>query len=154
MYLNDNDFRTVIQSTPLVSIDLIIKNSKDEILLGERVNRPAQNFWFVPGGRILKMESIHDAFQRLTLVELGQQFSIDDAKLLGPYDHFYSDCVFGPDVSTHYVAIAYELLVGNSFDQLSSLPKNQHGNYRWSGIIDLLANPNVHVNTKAYFNSK
>lgn len=151
MYLNDNDFRTVIESAPLVSIDLIVKNNNGEILLGERVNRPAQNFWFVPGGRILKMESIHDAFQRITQAELGQQFSIKEAKLIGPYDHFYSDCVFGPNISTHYVAIAYELSVGDLLKDIYLCPKAQHLNFRWFELEVLKSNLKVHMNTKAYF---
>lgn len=47
-------FKTVIESTPLVSIDLIVLNSEGKILLGKRLKHPAQGYWFVPRGRILK----------------------------------------------------------------------------------------------------
>jgi colanic acid biosynthesis protein WcaH len=40
MYLDTATFATVIDSTPLVSIDLIVKNAEGEVLVGERVNRP------------------------------------------------------------------------------------------------------------------
>jgi colanic acid biosynthesis protein WcaH len=53
LFLDDTTFKTVIASTPLISIDLVVKNTKGEYLLGYRNNRPAQGFWFVPGGRIL-----------------------------------------------------------------------------------------------------
>lgn len=59
-------FRTVVESTPLVSIDLVVRNQQGNILLGERTNRPAQGYWFVPGGRILKDETFEGAFKRLT----------------------------------------------------------------------------------------
>ncbi|MDP5030892.1 GDP-mannose mannosyl hydrolase [Paraglaciecola sp.] len=147
MYLKVNTFKTVIASTPLVSIDLVIKNSNEEYLLGYRNNRPAQGYWFVPGGRILKDESLAEAFKRLTSQELGQVFSIEGATLQGPYDHFYSDCVFGDSPSTHYVAIAYKLNV----QDLTSLPKEQHSSYRWYSVAELLAAPDVHQHTKAYF---
>ncbi|TOB15241.1 NUDIX domain-containing protein, partial [Vibrio parahaemolyticus] len=55
--LDEQTFKLVVASTPLVSIDLIIRNSKRQILLGQRTNRPAQGFWFVPGGRICKDET-------------------------------------------------------------------------------------------------
>lgn len=71
MWLTDETFRTVLASTPLVSIDLVVENSAGEILLGQRLNRPAQGFWFVPGGRIQKSESLDAAFRRLTRGELG-----------------------------------------------------------------------------------
>ncbi len=47
-------FKTVINSTPLISVDLVIKNNEGQILLGKRTNRPAKGFWFVPGGWVLK----------------------------------------------------------------------------------------------------
>ncbi len=47
-------FLKVIDAAPLVTIDLIIRNPKSDVLLGKRLNRPAQGFWFVPGGRIRK----------------------------------------------------------------------------------------------------
>jgi colanic acid biosynthesis protein WcaH len=72
MFLDKETFSTVIESTPLVSIDLVIKNQQGQALLGQRLNRPAKGFWFVPGGRVLKNESLAAAFKRLTLDELGQ----------------------------------------------------------------------------------
>lgn len=149
MFLNKETFSTVIESTPLVSIDLVVKNQKGQALLGQRLNRPAKDFWFVPGGRILKSESLADAFKRLTLEELGQTFSIEQAGLLGPFDHFYKDNVFGDAFSTHYVAIAYVLTLECA---LEKLPLNiQHGNYQWFNIDELMQLDNVHQHTKNYF---
>jgi hypothetical protein len=39
---------------PLVSIDLIIRDNADRVLLGLRNNEPAKGYFFVPGGIILK----------------------------------------------------------------------------------------------------
>jgi colanic acid biosynthesis protein WcaH len=64
MFLEKDTFKTVIASTPLVSIDLVVTNQNGEALLGKRLNRPAKDFWFVPGGRILKEESLAAAFRR------------------------------------------------------------------------------------------
>ena len=72
MYLSKENFQTVIASTPLISIDLIIKNSQGEYLLGYRNNKPAQDYWFVPGGRILKDESKSDAYTRLVQMSYPQ----------------------------------------------------------------------------------
>jgi colanic acid biosynthesis protein WcaH len=41
----------IIGGTPLVSIDLVIRNSKGEVLLGKRVNRPAQGNLVRPRGQ-------------------------------------------------------------------------------------------------------
>ncbi|RYH91551.1 GDP-mannose mannosyl hydrolase, partial [Escherichia coli] len=36
--LTDEEFINVIKLTPLISIDFIVKNKRNEILLGKRVN--------------------------------------------------------------------------------------------------------------------
>lgn len=149
MFLDKQTFTTVIDSTPLVSIDLVVLDSEGNALLGKRLNRPAQGYWFVPGGRITKKESLADAFKRLTLDELGEAFSITDAELLGPFDHFYDDYVFGDEVSTHYVAIAYVLRLTQP---LSKLPMDiQHGDYSWFSKTELLRSYSIHKHSKWYF---
>ncbi|WP_441003649.1 GDP-mannose mannosyl hydrolase [Pseudocolwellia agarivorans] len=149
MFLDKETFSTVIESTPLVSIDLVVKNKHGQALLGERLNKPAKGYWFVPGGRILKDESMADAFKRLTKEELGQAFSINQTELLGPFDHFYSDNVFGDEFSTHYVAIAYVLTLDTDLEEL---PLDvQHGSYKWFEIDSLLNDEKVHLHTKWYF---
>ena len=96
-------FKTIVEHTPLISINLIIRNDKGEALLGQRLNRPAQNYWFVPGGRIYKDESFEIAFKRITFEEVGVQISLNDALFLGVYEHFYNDNFSEAEFSTHYV---------------------------------------------------
>jgi colanic acid biosynthesis protein WcaH len=147
MFLDKDTFTTVLHSTPLVSLDLIVSNAEGKVLLGQRLNRPAQGYWFVPGGRIFKNEALASAFSRLTQAELGQEFSYSQATLLGAYDHFYDDSVFGEGISTHYVALAHQF----SVQQLVHLPTEQHHCYAWFEVEELLADDLVHPNTKAYF---
>ncbi len=147
MHLNDETFSTVLDSTPLVSLDLVVRRKNGDVLLGQRVNRPAKDYWFVPGGRIYKNESLGKAFERLTKVELGEAFAIKDATLLGPYDHFYEDSVFGNTPSTHYVAIAYVIDVA----LLSNLPLQQHSAYKWATLEQLKSDTSIHEHTRVYF---
>lgn len=42
MWLPDETFKSIIQHTPLISIDLIVRNEAGEVLLGKRVNAPAK----------------------------------------------------------------------------------------------------------------
>lgn len=149
MFLSKERFSHVIESTPLVSIDLVIEDENGQILLGERLNRPAQGFWFVPGGRIFKNEALDQAFLRLTRDELGCGYEMSQATLLGPYTHLYDDCVFGHEISTHYVAIAYKLTVVRAD---LNLPLDiQHARYRWYDKTELLTSDKVHLHTKWYF---
>jgi colanic acid biosynthesis protein WcaH len=147
-YLSDPVFKTVLKSTPLVSIDLCLER-KGLYLLGWRNNRPAARHWFVPGGRIQKNETIAAAFRRLTHTELGQAFELSDARLLGGYDHIYDDTVFGEtSYGTHYVVLGHHLKLPDDFQpQLDA----QHERWKWWNPEDILADETVHENTKAYF---
>lgn len=148
MFLSQQDFATVVRSTPLISIDLIVENERGEFLLGKRNNRPAQGFWFVPGGRVQKDETLATAFDRLTQAELGQQFTINDAEFYGVWQHFYDDNFSGEDFSTHYIVLGFRLKVTEGALQL---PTEQHNDYRWQTPQALLARDDVHDNSRAYF---
>ena len=139
-------FKAVIASTPLISIDLIVRNKRGEILLGKRTNRPAKGNWFVPGGRILKDESFESAFKRLLKAELGINGAPSFFK--GLYQYFYDDNFSEEDFTTHYVVLAYEIEFSG---ELSSLPIEQHSDYRWFDENELLLNESVHKHTKWYF---
>lgn len=148
--LNKEIFLKIVESTPLISIDLIIPDEFGRILLGRRNNKPAQGYWFVPGGRVLKDERLDAAFERLVEVELGiSAQSRSEAAFHGAYEHLYDDNFAGAaNVTTHYVVLGYRL---QPFEKILDLPVAQHAEYRWVSIADLLADSDVHENTKAYF---
>jgi len=148
MFLSQDDFATVVRSTPLISIDLIVENADGEFLLGKRTNRPAQGFWFVPGGRVQKDEPLAEAFERLTLGELGVRLPLAAGEFYGVWQHFYDDNFSGTDFSTHYVVLGFRLKV-NEADL--ALPDAQHEAYRWLTPEALIADENVHDNSRAYF---
>lgn len=146
-WLDTDTFRTVIDNTPLVSIDLIVTDTENRILLGKRNNRPAQGYWFVPGGRIQKNETLDTAFRRLTEEELGLELTRDQARFLGAYEHLYDDSVFGDEVSTHYVVLGYQLTL--SSEELN-LPDAQHHEFRWWPMEEMATSEQVHENNRAY----
>lgn len=147
-WLDKESFRHIVASTPLISIDLIVRNETGQVLLGQRLNRPAQGYWFVPGGRIRKNERIDVAFRRLTLTELGFESSTQNASFCGVFEHLYEDNFSGTDFSTHYVVLAYELRLSDSD---LNLPLEQHSTYKWQSIDDVIQNESVHANTRVYF---
>lgn len=146
--LNLDTFKTVVASTPLISIDLIVRNSQGEVLLGKRQNRPAQGSWFVPGGRIFKGEHLKDAFTRIAMIELGNEVTLTDASFIGVFEHHYLDNFLGTDFSTHYIVLGYQI---NMDIPIDDLPIEQHEKYRWWSIESLLKSAKVHCNTQAYF---
>ena len=178
MFLDKEVFSCVVENTPLISIDLIVFNKNAQVLLGKRVNEPAFGFWFVPGGRIFKDEALDVAFTRTVKEELGIDMKKSDAMFDKTYEHFYDNNVFNNDFSTHYIVLAHKIKVdcfvvpprndGEHFvaslndtqtvtaseARQSTSPCNngeQHSEYKWFDIEELLENDNVHKYTKDYF---
>ena len=136
-------FRDLVMNAPLVSIDLIVRNEANEVLLGLRRNDPAKNTWFVPGGRIWKDEKIAAAFKRITQDELGTALDLKSARFIGVWEHFHegnfaNEGGFG----THYIVLAHELKVSTAS---SALPLKQHSNYLWLSEKRLIPNRSHYV---------
>ena len=140
-------FDLVVRHTPLVSFDLLVRDSQRRLLVGRRTNRPAKDSWFVPGGRIEKDEQLAAAFRRITLAELGVEIELAATRFIGYFEHHYPDNRSGaPGFGTHYIVLAHEI----SGRELGSLPDDQHTAYRWLSDAEALADPEVLENTKAY----
>jgi len=142
--LDDATFKTVLDSAPLISIDILLKKG-GKVLLGKRVNKPAQGYFFSTGGRINKNEAIDNAMVRVALNELNIELK-SIPKFIGVFDHFYDDSIY-KDVSTHYVNIAYEYEV----EEIPDLPTEQHSEYKWFTVNELLESKQVHKYVKDYF---
>ena len=143
--LDSKTFKTVINSTPLISIDLLVKKD-NKILLGKRINKPAQGYLFSIGGRVYKNESIQQATARIAKTELNIELKLTP-KFAGVFEHFYDDGIY-KDVSTHYINLAYEVDINN---EILNLPNDQHNEYQWLSINELLNSKQVHKYVKNYF---
>ena len=143
--LNPETFKTVINSTPLISIDLLVKKD-NKILLGKRINKPAQGYLFSIGGRVYKNESIQQATARIAKDELNISLKLTPS-FIGVFEHFYDDGIY-KDVSTHYINLAYEVDINN---EMLNLPNDQHNEYQWLSIDELLNSKQVHKYVKDYF---
>ena len=145
----ESEFLHVVRVSPVVSMDLIVRNDRGEVLLGLRNNEPARGTWFVPGGRLLKDERLDEAFARISRDELGVALSRDDARFLGAYEHLYEKNFAGePGFGTHYVVLAHEI---EASGPIATPADDQHGEFRWWSVTALLESPRVHPYTRAYF---
>ena len=126
--LDVQTFKTVIENTPLVSIDLCLV-CDGQVLLGRRNNDPLNGEWFTPGGRIHKNETWQDALLRIAEVELGlSDIAVEGFALMGVWDHFYSNSALDQNIPTHYVNLPH-------YAEFKSKPQialdDQHGEFKW-----------------------
>ena len=138
-----------IRNVVLVSIDLIIRNKKDEVLLVRRKQEPAKGLYFVPGGRIRKNETIELAFNRILKVETHLRARFEDARPIGVFEHRYASNRFEDNqFGTHYIALAYEIIVA----EIDSLQLDEHHSVsKWMTGDEVIASGDVHDFAKQYF---
>ena len=148
MQITDDQLLNVIAHAPLVSVDLIIYNPAGQLLLGKRTNRPAQGYWFVPGGRIRKNETTEQAIGRIAKAEIGHPLTGQATEFYGVFEHFYEDNAAGvADIGTHYVVLAYRITLDTT---LLLMADTQHAALRWWSVYELQKSPHVHEYTKRY----
>tara|TARA_S200000501_G_C20855830_1_gene757709 strand:+ start:1408 stop:1893 length:486 start_codon:yes stop_codon:yes gene_type:complete len=153
LFLTKEDFSELVRLGPLVAIDLCILSSKG-ILLGKRNNAPAKSFYFVPGGRIRKNETILCALNRILKEEtnISNKISSLDKKFLGVYEHFYEDNFFGnKEFNTHYVVFSYLIKLQNKGIEDKIILDDQHSEFLWYDRNSKINNKEIHQNSKAYF---
>lgn len=144
-------FSQACAALPLVSVDLYLTRHSPEglqLLVGRRNNRPAKGWLFTPGGRIRKQEPLAEALRRVALDELGLSADcLSRARLLGAWDHFYSDSAFDEEISTHYVNLPYALrLHPDEAERLQppTGPDEQHSDWMWIALQGAEAAEGLH----------
>ncbi|MCT7568971.1 GDP-mannose mannosyl hydrolase [Aliarcobacter butzleri] len=140
-------FKTLVDIAPLVSIDFIIKNQENKIVLGKRVNKPAEDYYFTFGGRVYKNEILNEAKKRILKDEIGLNIKDFNPKFIGVFEHFYNDSFVDDRISTHYINLAYEIKVS----YIQDLPKKQHNEYVRLSLDELMSSNKVHKYVKDYF---
>jgi hypothetical protein len=71
----------------------------------------------------LVQERLHEAFVRILKRETNYEASLEDAWLLGVYEHFYDANSFGDEnFGTHYVVLAHELKLADASALKSDAP--------------------------------
>jgi colanic acid biosynthesis protein WcaH len=151
MKLDKDIFRCVVEYTPLISIDFLVKRD-NKYLLGKRINKPAKNYYFTIGGRIFKNETIQQAIERILKEELNLTLNTSHLalKFIGIFEHFYEDSIFGDDISTHYINLAYlldfDIIPNNKYTntQITNIPFNQHSEYIWLSKEEILKREDVY----------
>jgi ADP-ribose pyrophosphatase YjhB (NUDIX family) len=79
-WIPDRVWRQVKRSIPIPCADILLENSKREVLLGWRKIPPYRNVWALPGGRVYKGEHLRQVSTRI-LSEYN--LSVDNLFLVG-----------------------------------------------------------------------
>ncbi|TSC82496.1 MAG: colanic acid biosynthesis protein WcaH [Parcubacteria group bacterium Gr01-1014_20] len=129
-------YRKIHQVLPIVTVDLVVKNNQ-EFLLVKRKNNPEANAWYFPGGRVLKGERLVETAKRKLKEEVG--VSGKNWKFLGVHDHFYNPkASYFKGFASHVVAIVFEVEVKR---KVKITLDDQSSDFKWFRKIKANSDP-------------
>jgi ADP-ribose pyrophosphatase YjhB (NUDIX family) len=110
--LRDDLFYLVSRLTPLVNVDLLIKNNKNEILLTWRADKYYGPGWHIPGGIIRFKERWETRIHAVAARELN-------AKVTAPDQPIAIKQLFAPqrDVRGHFISLLFECQLLTALDE-------------------------------------
>ena len=121
-------FYFVSQLTPMINVDLLIKNKLGQTLLTWREDKFYGPAWHIPGGIIRFKEKIEDRINKVAENELGCEVKFCTTPL-DIREMMNKD----RDIRGHFISMLYSCeIVGNPDNLKRSLDNNpQHGQWAW-----------------------
>jgi len=129
-------FLYISRTTPLVNVDLLIKDENDRTLLAWRDDQYAGVGWHVPGGIVRFKETLETRIEKVAQSEIGTSVEFDDQPIA------INEIILRErDTRGHFISLLYRCSLLGKFS-----PENNHrtskdpGYLRWhnSCPIDLL----------------
>lgn len=140
--ISEEDYQKILENMPICCVDLIIQNKEKKFLLVLRKNKPAQNQWWFPGGRVYKNEKLEDAAIRKAKEETGLKTKIE--KKIGVYETFFDDGPF-PDLKTgvHTVNICFLASLEEDSEPLINGAHSDLSSFKWTSTIEKNLHPYI-----------
>ena len=63
-------YSQILEHMPIPAVDFVLVHNH-QVLLALRKDEPAKGQWWIPGGRVLKNETLETAVKRKALQEVG-----------------------------------------------------------------------------------
>jgi colanic acid biosynthesis protein WcaH len=122
--LPDDIFFFISRTTPLVNVDLLVKDKIGRVLLAWRNDEYYGQGWYIPGGIVRFKESLEQRIQRTALGELGTEVSFD------PIPVTIKQFIIPEwDNRAHFISFLYSCSVPEGFIPDNSMRKQNDAGY-------------------------
>lgn len=120
-------FYYISRTTPLVNVDLLIKDEKGRILLAWRDDQFSGTGWHIPGGIIRYKETFEERLQKVALKELGTKVDFEPNPIT-----VRQIIIEGRKDRSHFISFLYLCHLNSSFEiNNKNLKENQPGFLKW-----------------------
>lgn len=108
--------------TPMINVDLLIRNSNNEILLTWRVGDYYSPGWHIPGGVVRYKESINDRVNHVAKIELGTEVEFNPKPIL------VSEVIRSPERLNrgHFISFLFECKL-----KMPPVRQEKYGDFEW-----------------------
>ena len=119
-------FRFISRLTPLVNVDLLIKDQENRVLLAWRQDQFAGAGWHIPGGIVRYKETLDQRIQQVALAEIGQAVQYDSNHIaLNEIHRTHS-------TRGHFISFLYSCSIDETFTPNNDgLKENEPGYLTW-----------------------
>jgi len=126
--LSEPLFEFISTISPLINVDLMIKNNSEQVLLTWRDDGFHPRGWHVPGGIIRYKEAIDDRIQAVAKSELGVDVVIEDSCPI-----IVNEFILPQSIRGHFISMLYKCtLIGPpDYDRRYILHSPQNGQWMW-----------------------
>lgn len=126
--LTEEEFRTIYQKVPRLTVEIIVKSDKG-VLLTLRDIEPCKDLWHLPGGTVYFGQRLTEAVQRIAKRELN--IVVTNSELLGyiEYPSHYEhglDCPVGMAFLIQYEGNLKPNKEASKVGWFKELPPNMH----------------------------
>lgn len=124
-----DDYRLIVDTVPVLCVDIIVRNSTGEYLLIKRKNPPLKNRWWIVGGRVFKGETLEEAARRKVREEVA--LSPRQIDPVGYFEAVFADAPLAIDGKLHGVSIVFEATRIEGEVHLDT----QSSDWKWSSTL-------------------
>ena len=111
-FIPADDYTRIINVLPILCVDVVIQNPRDEYLLVKRASEPLKDQWWVVGGRVHKGETMEQAAIRKVKEEVS--LDIKNLRLIGYYEEIFRENSFNLKSGLHTISIVFSTVVDES----------------------------------------
>ena len=112
--LPDNVFYFISRTTPLVNVDLLIKDENGRTLLAWRNDLYTGKGWHIPGGIVRFKETFEERIGQVAQAEIGTEVRFEPAPI-ALYQSIHRD----RDIRGHFISLLYKCVLPSTFKPLN-----------------------------------
>ncbi|HAH30716.1 MAG TPA: NUDIX hydrolase [Elusimicrobia bacterium] len=126
--LPEEVFFFVSRLTPMVNVDLLVKDEKGRTLLAWRNDRFSGMGWHLPGGIVRFKEKLENRVMKVAEAEIGASVNFDPAPVA------INQFICGHDTRGHFISLLYKCSISGGYAPPNEgLSPTDEGYLRWHG---------------------